>query len=94
MIQKLEKDQFRSLLRDALSLGSGEALLSTHLETPELRPQDGKLSHCRCSEGRAAAAAALKSNFLISYENVLLKISIIVLGIGGDFKGWESCNKL
>lgn len=34
MIQKLEKDQFRSLLRDALSLGSGEALLSTHLETP------------------------------------------------------------
>lgn len=94
MIQKLEKDQFRSLLRDALSPGSGEALLSTHLETPELRPQDGKLSHCRHLEGRAAAPAALKSNFLISYENVLLKISIIVLGIGGDFKGWESCNKL
>lgn len=94
MIQKLEKDQFRSLLRDALSPGSSEALFSTHLETPELRPQDGKLSHCRRLEGRAAAAAALKSNFLISYENVLLKISIIVLGIGGDFKGWESCNKL
>lgn len=95
MIQKLEKDQFLVTPKRCAVPGERRGpALHTHLETPELRPQDGKLSHCRCLEGRAAAAAVLKSNFLISYENVLLKISIIVLGIGRDFKGWESCNKL
>lgn len=94
MIQKLEKDQF--LVTPKRCAVPGERR-GPALHTPgdtKLRPQDGKLSHCRRLEGRAAAPAALKSNFLISYENVLLKISIIVLGIGGDFKGWESCNKL